>query len=308
MNIFLTGATGYIGSAVARRLLREGHSVWGLARVGAKAERLRADGMNLVLGDLRKPQTYLLVAGRCDAIVHAGFEFGERAAETDRIAVQALAEAARAGGRGRLLVYTSGVWVLGPKGTAPADESFPAAPPEVVAWRPEHERLALAAAGGGVSAVVVRPGCVYGEHGGLYGAMYKSLFDERVIRVLGDGGNAWASVYLDDLADLYRLILEKRPERAVYHAVDGSADPVAAVADAFVDAAGGGEVRKVPLERARREMGALADALAMDQRVSAEKARRELGWNPLLGSPALNAPLLLAEWHDKVRRRTATIA
>lgn len=299
MRIFVTGATGYIGSAVARALLRAGHAVTGLVRSREKAARLVADGMTAVYGDLDSPETYLGAAARCDAVVHCGFAFGPHAAETDAVATTALAELTRMGAGPRRFVYTSGTWVLGPCGPLPADEDSPLAPPAIVAWRPEHERLALSAADGDGMATVIRPGCVYGENGGLYGLMLKALYDERVVRVVGDGSNAWASVYLDDLAELYRLVLERAPKRAVYHATDGSADPVASVAEALVDAAGGGETLTVSLERARRDLGALADGLALDQRVSSAKARRELGWRPLVGSPALNPLLILSEWRDK---------
>lgn len=298
MKVFLTGSTGYIGSAVARALLRAGHAVTGLARSAAKAERLRADGMSVVLGDLGQPDTYLSAARACDALIHAGFEAGPCAAPVDWIAARALSECARDHREGRLFLYTSGVWVLGPSREAPGAEDARPAPPEIVLWRPAHERLALAAADRGARVAVVRPGCVYGEGGGLYGLMFRSLYDDRVIRVVGSGRNAWASVYLDDLAELYRLVLEKRPRRAVYHAVDGSADAVADVAEAFADAAGGADVERVPLGEARRRMGPVADALAMDQRVSGDWTRRELGWRPVISSPRRHAALLLAQWRD----------
>jgi len=270
-----------------------------LARSAEKAAPLKAEGMTVVLGELKRPDSYLPAAERCDVLVHAGFEYGPRAAQTDRTALEALAGCARSGRGPRALVYTSGVWVLGPRGDAAADEEAPLRPPEAVAWRPAHEALALDAARGGVSAAVVRPGCVYGGREGLYALMFRSLFETRAIRLAGDGRNAWASVYLDDLAELYRLVVEKRPEREVYHATDGSADPIGAVAEAFVEAAGGGAVETRPLSEARRELGPMADALAMDQRVSSAKARRELGWSPRLDSAARNAALLLTGWHDR---------
>ena len=300
MRIFLTGATGYIGSAVARALMRAGHDVSGLTRSRDRAAELAAAGMNVVVGDLSLPKTYASAAAACDTLIHAGFEFGPRAERTDQIAVKTLLDCAGKPGDKRLFVYTSGVWVLGPcLNGEPADEAAHLRPPAVVAWRPAHERLALEAAGPRLAAVVVRPGCVYGGSAGLYGAMFKSLFDERVIRLVGDGTNRWASVYLDDLAELYRLLVEARPSGEVFHAADGSAEMVENVAAAFIDAAGGGEIEKETVERARRRLGVLAEAVAMDQRVSSEKARRELGWKPVMGSAGLNAEAVLSEWREK---------
>lgn len=301
MRIFLTGATGYIGSAVARTLMRAGHEVAGLTRSRDRACELAAAGMKVVVGSMADPETYAVSAATCDAIIHAGFEFGPQAERIDRGAERALIDAARSAVGRRLFVYTSGVWVLGPclNGVA-ADETAHLRPPAVVAWRPDHERRALESAQGNLAAVVVRPGCVYGGCAGLYGAMFKSLFDERVIRVVGDGASRWASVYLDDLAELYRLLVEARPSGQIFHATDGSAEMIENVAAAFIDAAGGGEIEKVPVEKARRGLGFLAEAMAMDQRVSSEKARRELGWRPVISSAGLNAESILSEWREKV--------
>ena len=142
-------------------------------------------------------------------------------------------------------------------------------------WRPSVEKAVLTTVHDGLSVAVVRPGCVYGESGGLYGMMFQSLLTDRRLKLVGNGANCWASVYLDDLVELYRLMLEHRPNRQIFHATDGSADPVRKVAEAFAEAAGGGEVTDWPIERARRRLGPLADALALDQRVSSEKARWE---------------------------------
>jgi len=128
--------------------------------------------------------------------------------------------------------------------------------------------------------------------------MLHSLFTNRTIQITGDGLNRWASVYLDDLVELYRLVIDRRPRGEIYHGTDGSEDMVSNVAAAFIDAAGGGEIRAVPLDASRAALGPLADALAADQSVSSEKARRELGWAPMLSSAALNAPALLSEWRD----------
>ncbi|TBR18073.1 NAD-dependent epimerase/dehydratase family protein [bacterium] len=298
MQVFLTGATGYIGSAVAAALLRAGHDVRGLARSRAKAAELQAAGVAAVLGELSNPGTYAQAAGACDAIVHAGFETGPRAAEVDRLALEALLEAAQVSGRPKSLVYTSGVWVMGRHHGAPGTEEDPPAPLPIVSWRPAVETLALAAGGGRLATAVVRPGCVYGGCGGLYGRMLQAAVEEHEVVLTGAGRNAWAAVYLDDLADLYVRLVERHPD-GIFHATDGSADPLAEVAEAFLEAAGGGALVLRPLADALREDGPFAEGLALDQRVSSEKARRELGWRPSLSSPANHAPALLALWRAK---------
>lgn len=299
MRIFLTGATGYIGSAVAWALLQRGHRVLGLTHSKEKAPHLSDRGIEPVTGDLRRPADYREAAESCDVLIHAGFEYGGAAQETDRTAVDTLLAAARAAGRPRLFLYTSGVWVLGRRGDAPADEGTLPAPLKIVHWRPEHERLTLRAAGGQVSAAVLRPGCVYGGQAGLYGKMIESVYAGRKITLVGRGTNRWASVYLDDLADLYSLVVDAWPREALYHATDGSAEPLRRAAEAILDAAGGGTVESVSLAEARAAMGDYADALALDQVVSSRRARRELGWRPRLDSPSAHAELLLKQWHEK---------
>ncbi len=298
MKIFITGASGYIGWAVAQRLAKGGHEVTGLTHSPKKADFLRGGGVRPVLGDVKAPDSYRKDADACDALIHLAVEYGPQGPATDKTALEALIASAKAAKVPRLLVYTSGVWVLGPKKAAASDEGSALDPSPLVAWRPAHERLALGAAGGGVAAVVTRPGCVYGGNSGLYGMMFKSIMDEREVRVIGDGSQSWASVYLDDLAEFYTLLVEKRPS-GVFHAVSGKPESVRRVAEAFLDAAGGGEVKPWPLAEARKALGPMADALAMDQRVSSDKARRELGWKPALTSAADNAPMLLAQWRDK---------
>jgi len=300
MKIFLTGATGYIGSGLARRLSRDGHEVVALTHSAAKSAQMREHGLIPVVGDLSKPDSWRREADACEALIHLGFEFGQRAEAVDRAAVAGLIRSAKASRAPRLLIYTSGVWVLGNSRGAPADEDAPLNPPEIVGWRPAVEEAVLASSGGGLSVAVVRPGCVYGERGGLYGMMFQSILTERKARLVGGGSNCWASVYLDDLVELYSLILNKRPSRGLYHATDGAVEPVSTVAEAFAEAAGGAEISDWPIEEARGKLGAFADALALDQRVSSAKARRELGWQPKVTSAAKHAELLLAQWEAEV--------
>lgn len=298
MKIFLTGASGYIGYEVGEALVRAGHEVAGLTRTPEKAPKLALAGMRPVLGDLNKPETYRDAAAASDAMVHLGFDYGAGAVDTDRRALETLIAAARSGLRERLLVYTSGVWVLGPRRARPTEESDPPDPAEIVSWRPSHEELALAASGEALRVAVVRPGCVYGGRGGLYGRLLGEILESRTATIVGDGSNRWATVYLGDLVELYRLLVQAGPRREIYHATDGGSEPVRQAAEALLEAVGGGSVECLPLHKARRRLGPLADALALDQSVSSEKARRELGWKPKLSSAAWNAQTILAEWHE----------
>lgn len=299
MRIFLTGASGYIGAAIARALLKAGHEIVGLTHSPQKIPRLDQMGVSPVYGDIQSPGSWLRQAAGCDALIHAAFDYGPRGPQADWTALKALLSVARSPGRRRLLVYTSGVWTLGEQSDAPADERTPPRPLPLVRWRPLHEQMILESADSSLDAVVVRPGCVYGDRQGLYGLLWNSAVEKHAVPVVAGGRNRWASVYLDDLAELYRLIVEKRPPRALYHATDGSAETLRQVAEAFLDAAGGGEVEDVSLEQARQTLGPLAEGWALDQLISSEKARRQLGWRPTLTSAAKNAMSLLVQWKEQ---------
>lgn len=221
MKIFLTGSTGYLGSAIAATLAH--HDVTTL---------LRAKG-----GDLRDPETYRDAALAADVIVHAAIESGPDRLEVDRVFLDAVA--------GPALIYTSAMFVLGD--VADGDESSPAQGP-----RAEHEEIVLRARG-----AVIRPGMIWGGDAWLF----------RHPMYIGEGENRWPLVHRDDVAELYRLVVESGV-RGIFHAVT----EVRRAADVFPG-------KGVALEDARRELGPFADALALDQNVKASRSRA-IGWHP----------------------------
>lgn len=295
MRIFMTGATGYVGSAVADALAAAGHDVTALNRSPGKDEGLRGRGHAPFRGDLTDPGGWREEAARHDALVHCAFEYGAPS-DADAEAVAALLGAARDGAP-EVVVYTSGCWVLGETGEEPADETAPVdRPAEVVAWRPAHERRVLEETGDGVAGAVVRPGMVYGGHSSLTGKLcFGPAAEEGAARCVGDGENRWSMVYRGDLARLYVLLVESRA-RGVFHGVDGTPLPAARVARAASRAAGaGGDVRHLPLEEAREMLGPVADALSLDQRLAARRSR-EAGWSPVRTSFVEAAEMAYREW------------
>jgi nucleoside-diphosphate-sugar epimerase len=278
MQVFLTGATGYIGSAVARALSAQGYAVVGLARSDDQARTLAAQGLGAHRGDLRDPASLAEGARQADAVIHTALAAAADTAQVDRAAVEAVIGALAQ--FNRPFIYTSGCWVLGNTGDKVADEDTPLAPTPLVAWRPANEQLVLDAARRGVQGIVLRPAMVYGHGGGLVASFTQSARQHGAARVVGDGRNRWTFVHLDDLAALYVLALGAAAGTLLY-AADGSAVRVRDVAEAASRAAGAdGKVETVPLEEARKTMGPFADALALDQQISGERAQRLLGWRP----------------------------
>ena len=282
MRVFITGASGYIGSAVARELVRAGHEVTGMHHSPESAERVRAAGAEPVRGDLVDPQSYAEAAAGHDVVIHLAADYG-RPVEADRAAVDTLIEAARSHMmRDAHLIYTSGCWVLGETGGTPADEDAGLDhPAPVVAWRPAHEERVLGTPGegSGLTATVIRPGMVYGGAEGLVTPMLSSAAEEGAARHVGDGANHWSLVHRNDLATLYRLVVEARAS-GIFHGVDGRPTRVLDLARAASEAAGaGGETKSVPVEDARASLGPVADALVLDQRLVTRRAD-EVGWKP----------------------------
>jgi nucleoside-diphosphate-sugar epimerase len=300
MRIFLTGATGYIGSAVMDALLRSGHEVTALVRDPEKAESVSRRNVQPLIGELSKPASYTAAAEAADAIIHTALESSKRKQKVDRQAIDALLAAAgrrAASGRPASFVYTSGVWVLGDT-QGRAAEDAPLNPTELVSWRPDHERLVLDGARSGVRTTVIRPGLVYGGARGIIGDLLKDAAN-GLVRVVGDGRNHWACIYDRDLADLYVRVATMDDASGIFHANDEADERVDDIVDAIArQAKMRPDVRHVPIEEARAKMGPYADALALDQIVRSSRAKA-LGWAPTLHSVAGSVARLLEEFRTK---------
>ena len=298
MRIFLTGGTGYIGSAVLETFVRAGHHVDALVRNREKANAIQMRGAHAVLGDLAQPGTYADAAAAADGVIHAALDHSSRshaAYEIDSLLIDTVLAPGRAATRpGRVFIYTSGVWVLGPA-PAPVDEASPINPIEQSAWRAPHEQRVLEAAAWGTRTAVVRPGIVYGGSRGIVGDLFTDAAN-GLVRVIGSGDNHWPLVYDRDLGELYLILASNPSASGIYHANDECDECV----NDLVSAIAGHvpinpSVRKVPLPEARQKLGAYAEALALDQIVRSPRARA-LGWSPSLHTVSRNTPRLFEEW------------
>lgn len=297
MRIFVTGATGYVGRAVVKALVRAGHQVTGLVRSAERAELLEQLSATPLRGNLMQPASYRAAAAEHDAIIHVGFDHGPAGASIDRTAVDTLVEAARATTKLTTLIYTSGVLCLGNTG-GEVDEYSPTDPIPLVAWRPAHEDRVLLAGSRTVWAAVIRPGFVYGGTKGLLAGYFQTAISDGAAAYVGDGTNRVALVHRNDLAELYRMVVEHRAQ-GIFHGVDGAAPRVAELARAASEAAGrAGATKRTSREDARKMMGGLADAICTDQVVVTQRAS-EVAWKPRR-KPALDAMAdLFAEWRGQ---------
>ena len=311
MRVFVTGATGHVGSAVASAFRDAGHDVAALARSDASAQRLAAAGLEPVPGTLGDPGTFASVAGASDVVVHAGFEYaasGEERGDVDEVATVAMLTAAREGaadGRPRHLIYTSNAYLLRSPAAA-VDESVdtdgPTIPP---AWRFAVERRVLGAASAERSApvrtAVVRLGLVYGGDGGSGPSLFAAALRHGAGVHASPATARMSLIYRRDLAELYvRIAAAAAP--GVFHAVDGCPLTTAEVARAVSTAAGfGGRTEELADAAAVHALGPhTVDIMRRDVAVLPTRSFA-LGWRPRFTSFREGAATALEEWRAGAR-------
>jgi len=281
MKVFLTGATGYIGSAVAEQLKAAGHQVIGLARSDVAAKRLSTAGVDVHHGDLADHASLQAAARRADAVIHAGFAEGVdygTAIELDRRAVDALLDALA--DSGKPFIYTSGIWLYGDTGSTQVDEMTTPTPADWGAWRWQIEQVVLAAATRGVRTVTLRPAIVYGRGGSVVLQLLIAAAQQMgAAGYVGTGDNISPFTYIDDLADAYVRALEHAPAGAILNVV-GPSVTMRQLAAAVAIASGlAGQTMSITLEQARQNIPPFADALAANFNVSGTKTAALLGWH-----------------------------
>lgn len=279
MNIFLTGATGFIGGSIAKALLRAGHSVTGLARTDEAAQRLKEQSITPFSGDIRNPSGFAQGVREADAVILAASVSGMEMGQVDAGVVETVLTALE--GTNKTFIYTSGSWVLGNTGPMLASEETPTHPPMLVAWRPAVEQRVLASATRGVHSVVIRAGLVYGHGKGIPGLLVNLARKAGVARYIGDGENYWTLVHVDDLARAYVPALTQTPAGILLNVATEPSIRFKEIAEAAGRAAGiDGHAETWPIDAARQVLGPLADALVLDIHMSGAKARHMLGWTP----------------------------
>ena len=280
MRVFVTGATGFIGTAVVRELLTAGHKVLGLVRSDAGAEALARMDVESHRGELSDTESLAAGARACDGVIHTAFihDFSqyEANAQTDQRALDAMASALE--GTGKPLVATSGTAVLAP-GRIGTEEDAPA--PDGLGHIRAASEVVLTAADRGVRVSVVRlPPSVHdrGDHG-----FVPTLIDVArrtgVAAYVGDGANRWPAVHRLDAARLFRLALEKAAPGSRVHGVAEEGVPMRAIAE-VIGRGLGVPVRGMSEDEASAHFGWMALFVAIDNATSSERTRHSLGWNP----------------------------
>ncbi len=295
MNVFVLGATGYIGSVVAEKLQQAGHTVTGLARSEASAAALTAWGIAPVRGSLESLDVLAAAARASDAVVQAAFTMDNHdfvaATKTERAAVHALIAALD--GTNKPLIVTSGTALLGDTGARVFDETTPIdLPPSTQDDSPAsalYERLGMEQEvlnAPGVRGIVLRPPNVYGRSDSKAILTLLRAAGRKIGAVpyaVGTTEHLWSFVHVDDLADLYVLALAHSKAGELYHAGAQSGLQTGAIAEAVSRGIGlGGKTVELLLPELGEALGVppLAYYWASNSQSSSEKARRLLHWRP----------------------------
>ena len=289
MRVFLTGATGFIGSAIVPELIGAGHQVLGLTRSDSGAQSLVAAGAQVHRGDLEDLESLRSGAAQADGVIHTAFDhdFSRFAAncEKDRRAIEALGAGLK--GSDRPLVITSGTGLgKGEPGQPATEDVFDTGHP-IPRIASELAGAAMLAAGVNVS-VMRLPQVHDTVKQGLITPLVAVAREKGVSAYVGEGRNRWPAAHVLDVAHLYRLALEKRQAGARYNAVAEEGIPVREIAEVI------GKGLKVPVaaispEEAAEHFGWLAAFAGLDLLASSAQTRARLGWHP--AGPGLIADL-----------------
>lgn len=296
MKVFVTGASGFVGTAVVQELLKAGHQVLGLARSEASAAKLKAAGVEVHYGDLEDLDSLRKGAAESDGVIHCGFihdftRFAEVCAVDER-AIGTITSVLA--GSDRPLIVTSGTALVNPGKIATEAMSSPFNP----AWPRASERAAEASAAAGVNVSIIRlPPSVHGEgdHHGFIPILVNTAREKGFSAYIGEGQNRWNAGHRLDAALLYRLALEQATPGARFHANTEEGITVKSIAEAI------GQqlnlpVKSISVEDAAGHFGWFAHMAAIDCPASNSWTQEQLNWHP-------SHPFLLADIENGVYTR-----
>ncbi|MFS2029599.1 MULTISPECIES: NAD(P)H-binding protein [unclassified Curtobacterium] len=264
MHVFLTGASGYIGSSVLRALVAHEHEVTALVRTDEKAQAVRDAGGRALVGDVTDTDVVRRLAHEADAVVHTASAQG---IDADFIATVLTALE----GTPKPFVHTGGIFTFGD--SIDISEQSPLSPPALTAWRVPNEATVRASS---VRTTIIAPGIVYGRGAGIP-AMFVGD-GEHEVRLVGDGSQRWTTVHTDDLGELYVLALHRGEQDGYVVAATGDNPSVREIAEA---GAHGSPIVAESVDASRERLGTeYADALLLHQEASGAHARSAFGWNP----------------------------
>jgi nucleoside-diphosphate-sugar epimerase len=280
VRVFVLGGTGLIGAAVVRELVGRGHELFGLARSGAAVLRLGQMGATPIAGDIRSPEQWVTRLPQFGAVIHMACDFNTDMGAIDRRLIDELLRALAAQREKPRFIYTGGCWLFGATGDAIATEESPFRPLPAFAWMvPQLQRVLTST---DVDGITIHPAMVYAREGGVFDRFARAARENETARVVQSEAVRWPLVDSEDLANLYALALQRATPGESYIGAATDGFPIGRIARAFAKHFGASPEAPliVSADAIAAELGEWARGYALDQRLSGEKARRDLGWRP----------------------------
>ena len=284
MKVLVLGGTGSIGAAVVQRLVEYGHTVVGLVRSQRSARALERACAQPLHGDILKPDVWVEACDHIDAVIHAAATWDSQMSVADSLVVNTVLQRLSVNDNGKAFVYTGGCWLYGETGDRVATEESPADELESFAYTQSAVQKVLSAKQ--VRGMVIHPAMVYERGGGVFEHIYRDAENLGYVRVVKSAATRWPLVHRLDLADLYVRMIEQGRQGDVFNAATNEGVPVGKITKAIGRTFGiTGEPVVMNLTEARVEIGDYADGYALDQQMSGDKARTQLGWQPEFTDP-----------------------
>jgi nucleoside-diphosphate-sugar epimerase len=279
VKVLVLGATGSIGTAVARELAGHGHAVLALCRSDKSETALKALGYETLRGDLRRPEDWAGAVREVDGVIQAAVTFTEDMGDVDSGVIDALIDAAAPSVPPKRFIYTGGCWLYGATGDDIATEDSPFNPIPSFAWMVENaERLT---ASGKFSTAVIHPAMVYHRAGGVFTRFLEKAKAGEPMEVWGAPETRWPLVHRDDLATAYRLLLEAPDLTGNFNASAQTGVPVGEIVKSIAENLNSPpEVFIRSKQELVEEHGAWAEGPTLDQQMASERLRSICKWHP----------------------------
>lgn len=279
MRVFLTGATGTVGTAILDALLARGHAVTALTRSHSSRQKARSAGAVPCVGDLRTPDSWIREAVAHDALVHTATTFERDMGHTDDGVVSALLEAVKDTHHPLRVLYTGGCWLYGATGDYIARDDAPFHPLPSFSWMVRNAQRLLACTG--LSTAIVHPALVYHAGGGVFDRLIAAAKQGHPIEIWGSADIRWPLIHRRDLAGVYTGVLTRPDLIGSFNAVAETGVRVGDIADHIATFYGSGQAHVlVPPDTLVARHGYQALGPLLDQQMSAPRLRRVLGWGP----------------------------
>ncbi|WP_240420731.1 NAD-dependent epimerase/dehydratase family protein [Paenibacillus periandrae] len=277
MKLFITGITGYIGAVLAEHLVAQGVEVYGLVRTDEQAAGIQSKNVHPIVGDMSNISALLEGVTRTDGVIHTAIAHTADSEALDTLAVATMLKAME--GSDNPFIYTSGTLIYNDTNQHTVNEESPLQPLPFLEWKAQQELTVLQAAQRRIRTIVIRPSLVYGLGGGLVKGSIQLARHLQAANYIGDGHNAWSTIHVEDLADLYAKAVASAAAGSLFNAASREMVTMQQLMAAISRITGlEKRLQSWTLEEATHILGPFAWASSINQRISGLKAEQQLNW------------------------------